>query len=59
MANINNIVLVHGGFVDGSGWSGGYDILKKERADLFAGTAARFCRLNGIGGWPQLASTRN
>jgi hypothetical protein len=40
--------LVHGGFVDGSGWSGVYDILKKERADLFAGTAARFYCMNGI-----------
>jgi hypothetical protein len=35
--------------VDGSGWRGVYDILKKEKADLFAGTAARFYRLNGIG----------
>ena len=25
-----NIVLVHGGFVDGSGWQGVYNILKKE-----------------------------
>ena len=25
-----NIVLVHGGFVDGSGWSGVYKILKKD-----------------------------
>jgi pimeloyl-ACP methyl ester carboxylesterase len=25
-----NIVLVHGGFVDGSGWQGVYDILKKH-----------------------------
>ena len=25
-----NIVLVHGGFVDGSGWQGVYDILKKD-----------------------------
>ena len=25
-----NIVLVHGGFVDGSGWKGVYDILKKD-----------------------------
>ena len=30
MANINNIVLVHGGFVDGSGWSGVYEILKND-----------------------------
>jgi len=27
---INNIVLVHGGFVDGSGWRGVYDILRKD-----------------------------
>src|SRR5213595_1142461 len=27
---MNNIVLVHGGFVDGSGWEGVYQILKKE-----------------------------
>ena len=26
---IKNIVLVHGGFVDGSGWQGVYDLLKK------------------------------
>jgi pimeloyl-ACP methyl ester carboxylesterase len=27
---INNIVLVHGGFVDGAGWRGVYDILKAD-----------------------------
>ncbi len=26
---MNNIVLVHGGFVDGSGWEGVYKTLKK------------------------------
>jgi pimeloyl-ACP methyl ester carboxylesterase len=30
MPKINNIVLVHGGFVDGSGWRGVYDILTKD-----------------------------
>ncbi len=30
MANINNIVLVHGGFVDGSGWASVYEILKND-----------------------------
>jgi pimeloyl-ACP methyl ester carboxylesterase len=30
MAKIDNIVLVHGGFVDGTGWRGVYDILKKD-----------------------------
>src|ERR1700738_3570588 len=27
---VKNIVLVHGGFVDGAGWGGGYKILKKD-----------------------------
>ena len=27
---VKNIVLVHGGFVDGSGWQGVYDVLKKD-----------------------------
>jgi pimeloyl-ACP methyl ester carboxylesterase len=30
MPKINDIVLVHGGFVDGAGWRGVYDILKKN-----------------------------
>src|SRR6185503_71717 len=30
MAQIKNIVLVHGGFVDGSGWEGVYQILKRD-----------------------------
>jgi len=29
-AAIKNVVLVHGGFVDGSGWRGVYNILKKD-----------------------------
>lgn len=29
-SKVNNIVLVHGGFVDGSGWRGVYDILKQR-----------------------------
>ena len=27
---VKNIVLVHGGFVDGSGWQGVYNVLKKD-----------------------------
>jgi hypothetical protein len=27
---MNNIALVHGGFVDGSGWEGVYKILKRD-----------------------------
>ena len=35
MAGVSNpteisIVLVHGGFVDGSGWEGDYQLLKKD-----------------------------
>ena len=30
MPRINNIVLVHGGFVDGAGWRGVYDLLKRD-----------------------------
>ncbi len=30
MNNTPNVVLVHGGFVDGSGWHGVYRILKEE-----------------------------
>jgi pimeloyl-ACP methyl ester carboxylesterase len=30
MPKINNVVLVHGGFVDGSGWRGVYDLLKAD-----------------------------
>ena len=29
-SGIKNVVLVHGGFVDGSGWQGVYDMLKKD-----------------------------
>ena len=31
MTDVRNIVLVHGGFVDGSGWRGVYDLLKRGR----------------------------
>jgi pimeloyl-ACP methyl ester carboxylesterase len=30
MSRIRNVVLVHGGFVDGSGWKGVYDLLRDE-----------------------------
>jgi hypothetical protein len=29
-AGVKNVVLVHGGFVDGSGWEGVYKALKKD-----------------------------
>ena len=30
VGGVKNVVLVHGGFVDGSGWQGVYDHLKKD-----------------------------
>jgi pimeloyl-ACP methyl ester carboxylesterase len=33
-ADVKSVVLVHGGFVDGSGWQGVYDILKKDGYDV-------------------------
>src|SRR6516162_8610759 len=29
-AGVRNVLLIHGGFVDGSGWQGVYDLLKKD-----------------------------
>lgn len=31
---VKNILLIHGGFVDGSGWQGVYDLLKKDGYNL-------------------------
>jgi len=31
---IENVVLVHGGFVDGSGWRGVYDILRQSGCNV-------------------------
>jgi len=33
-AHVKSVVLVHGGFVDGSGWDGVYKILKKDGYDV-------------------------
>jgi pimeloyl-ACP methyl ester carboxylesterase len=30
MSAVRNVVLVHGGFVDGSGWEGVYHLLKRD-----------------------------
>src|SRR3954470_3689083 len=30
MTDVRNVVLVHGGFVDGSGWQGVYDLLNAD-----------------------------
>ena len=34
MSHVKNVVLVHGGFVDGSGWQGVYDLLKADGFDV-------------------------
>jgi len=34
MSRSKSVVLVHGGFVDGSGWEGVYQILKKDGFDV-------------------------
>jgi len=34
MAQVKNVVLVHGGFVDGSGWRGVYDVLTADGFDV-------------------------
>jgi pimeloyl-ACP methyl ester carboxylesterase len=31
---VKSVILVHGGFVDGPGWKGVYDILKKDGYDV-------------------------
>ncbi len=33
-STLKSIVLVHGGFVDGSGWEGVYDILNSDGYDV-------------------------
>ena len=33
MTDVHNIVLVHGGFVDGSGWRGEYDQLTADGSE--------------------------
>ena len=38
------VVLVHGGFVDGSGWQGVYDHLKKDGYNVAVGRIRRFPR---------------
>ena len=41
-----NIVLVHGGFVDGSGWEGVYSLLKKD--DYNGSTVVEVAGSHGI-----------
>ena len=43
MAGVRNVALVHGGFVDGSGWEGVYHVLKQE-GSTSASSRTRRCR---------------
>src|SRR6267142_2269826 len=36
-AGVKNILLIHGGFVDGSGWQGVYDLLKQDGPAILVG----------------------
>jgi hypothetical protein len=43
MSQVKNVVLVHGGFVDGSGWRAVYDLLKGDGFDV-RWSRIRLCR---------------
>jgi putative transposase len=38
---VKSVVLVHSGFVDGSGWEGVYDVLKKDGYDVLRRTTRK------------------
>jgi hypothetical protein len=38
---VKSVVLVHSGFVDGSGWEGVYDVLKKDGYDVLRWTTRK------------------
>jgi hypothetical protein len=47
---VANVVLVHGGFVDGSGWRPVYDLLKQDGYQVAGAedpVASRRCRFAG------------
>ena len=44
---VKNVVLVHGGFVDGSGWEGVYKTLKRDGYTV----AILCCSPRGSGVW--------
>jgi hypothetical protein len=65
MPKINNIVLVHGGFVDGAGWRGVYDVLKKDgfnvspvRKSASAPLSWQALKVNGADGGSNFDSSR-
>ena len=51
------VVLVHGGFVDGSGWQGVYNALKRT-ATTSASSSIRRCRWKTTRPQPGASSTR-
>jgi hypothetical protein len=48
----STVVLVHGGFVDGSGWQGVYEHLKQDGYNVAVVRPTRRCR----GGWTPSAA---
>ena len=56
-AAAGTVVLVHGGFVDGSGWQGVYDQLKKDGYNV-ASSRTRRCRSQATSPRPSASSTR-
>ena len=48
---IKNVVLVHGGFVDGSGWQGVYEALKKDATDRLGSVATLRCDTRAVGSY--------
>ena len=56
-SRVSNVVLVHGGFVDGSGWQSVYNLLKKA-ATTSASCRTRPCRSRATPKPPARSSTR-
>ena len=54
---ISNIVLVHGGFVDGSGWQGVYDAADSRRLHGWRSCRTRRCHWTGTSPPPTRSST--
>ena len=44
--SVGTVVLVHGGFVDGSGWEGVYKALKKDGYTCWVATGSIDSRVN-------------
>ena len=45
---VKNVVLVHGGFVDGSGWEGVYGILKRVSPGATSQADSQVCTMRAM-----------